>query len=220
MDETNFEGRSLRSKEAFIRSRLDKNRVYRNEAIPFPYVQLKHPSARNLPGMMHPPAPLSALLPLLAEGNYLELTAHTPYVVVEYRNHAAEVEQARKKKGAPKAPETKEIQLTWAVSDGDLSHKLEKTRSSLLEGARVDLVFGPKKRTPLPTPERREEILTKSLELLTDVAVERSPRKDEKLMSSLFLQRNPSISVADAAKLKPQKEMSGLEAYLASHGST
>jgi translation initiation factor IF-3 len=100
--------------------------------------------------------------------------------------------QSRKagKLSRPRQIQQKEVQLTWGVADGDLSHKLNKVRQELEKGNKVDLVFAPKAGTKAPSPVARQGRMESAMRMLGDVAKEWKERETKGLVVVIFLQEN------------------------------
>jgi translation initiation factor IF-3 len=169
-----------------------------NEAIPFALVQLADPQT----GKLHPPAPLRVLLQGIDKTtHYLQLVSSAPPVVKLFDRKAEwAAEKARRVTARDRAhpPKSKELVMTWGVAVGDLAHKLEKAREFLAAGDRVDVLFSPKKKTPVPSPAERKALLQKALDVVRGVGVEWKPRTEERLITTLHLARDPTAA-------KPQK---------------
>ncbi|KAI0722029.1 hypothetical protein C8T65DRAFT_172897 [Cerioporus squamosus] len=160
----------------------------RNEAIRYRFVRLVNPET----GALDPPAPLKDILARVdRKRQYLELVIEKPEPIVKFinvkdlynRDKAKRVQQV-----LGRAPEEKEVQLTWGVDAGDLAYKLRKARSELKDGNRVSLVFAPKKGQARPTPEEQTKIVDEALRLLEDVGRERKERDVRKEVVALFLE--------------------------------
>ncbi|KAI0751213.1 hypothetical protein C8Q80DRAFT_1119067 [Daedaleopsis nitida] len=148
----------------------------RNEAIPHKLVRFVNPETKTL----EPPRPLSAVLAFVdRKRQYLELVAERPEPIVKLidvkdrydRNRARRVQQV-----LGRAPEEKELQLTWGVAAGDLAFKLRKAREDLVDGDRVSLVFAPKKGQAVLNDQERTRAVDEALRLLEDVGRERKER--------------------------------------------
>jgi translation initiation factor IF-3 len=60
--------------------------------------------------------------------------------------HEKKVEAARKQAKGVVGPPQKNLELNWAIGGGDLKHRMQKLEQFLLEGRRVEILLGPKKR--------------------------------------------------------------------------
>jgi translation initiation factor IF-3 len=178
----------------------------RNEDIRADFVQLVDPVSKAL----LPAAPLRVILAAMdKDTHWCELVnqpAPPAPPIVRMVSQRDEYQKARKLQAKKlKPPKMVEIQLSWGVDVGDLDHKLAKAKKELVnEGNRVDLVFALKKKSPLPTPDKREDLLNKTMEHLTGVAVEWKPRTNDKAISILHLQRDPSLPPPEPASNKTQ----------------
>jgi translation initiation factor IF-3 len=65
----------------------------------------------------------------------------------------------RQAKGQSPGPSMKNLELNWAIASGDLKHRLEKMKSFLREGRKVEILLGPKKKSRKATPEEAESVL-------------------------------------------------------------
>jgi translation initiation factor IF-3 len=65
----------------------------------------------------------------------------------------------RQAKGQSTGPSMKNLELNWAIAGGDLKHRLEKLKSFLVEGRKVEVLLGPKKRGRKATPEEAASVL-------------------------------------------------------------
>ncbi|RPD62091.1 hypothetical protein L226DRAFT_613415 [Lentinus tigrinus ALCF2SS1-7] len=160
----------------------------RNEAIRHRFVRLVNPET----GALDPPTDIKEILARVdRKRQYLELVTETPEPIVKFinvkdmynRDKAKHVQQQ-----LGRAPEEKEVQLTWGVDAGDLAYKLRKARSELKDGNRVSLVFAPKKGQARPTPEEQTKMVDEALRLLEDVGRERKEREVRKEIVALFLE--------------------------------
>jgi translation initiation factor IF-3 len=164
-------------------------RRFRNEKIPFPIVRLVDPVTKSL----CPPAPLLSVLAQIKDPktHHVELVTDTPQPIVRIvdtkEEHRKYKEQKQRVRASAKAQERKEIQLTWGVASGDFLHKLDKVRQELQRGAKVDLIFAPKRRQPLPGKQDVIIRLQETLQALSDVGKECAPRKEENNVVVLHL---------------------------------
>jgi translation initiation factor IF-3 len=166
----------------------------KDERIPFQVVSLLDSET----GQLHPSGPLRVLLGSInRRKHHLELVAAEPEPVVKIVENdegllqfRLKKDKKRKLKEGGKSQESKEIQMTWQVSDGDFSNKLSKAREELVKGSRVDIVFALKSGQPLPGPMIRTNRLDAVVEALADVADEYSTR-DEKQYGNAALHLKP-----------------------------
>ncbi|PIL36636.1 hypothetical protein GSI_00325 [Ganoderma sinense ZZ0214-1] len=172
----------------------------RNEAINFAYVRLVNPET----GTLDPPAPLSSiLLRVQRKTQYLELVTEKPEPIVKIIDTKLRYTRSKAKREQQqlnRAPEEKELQLTWGVAVGDLQFKLKKAREDLLDGNRVTLIFAPKKGQQVPAPPDQQTMIEEAVRLLEDVGRERKERAAQKHMIALFLD-----------SLRPRKQTHELE---------
>jgi translation initiation factor IF-3 len=73
--------------------------------------------------------------------------------------HERKIEAARKlAKGAVGEPQ-KNLELNWAIEAGDLKHRLNKFQQFLIEGKKVEILLGPKKKGRKATPDEANAVL-------------------------------------------------------------
>ncbi|GJJ16269.1 hypothetical protein Clacol_010565 [Clathrus columnatus] len=91
-------------------------------------------------------------------------------------------EKARRKSAqqSKKAQDAKEVQMTWAVDENDFMNKLKDAKTCLLKGSPVDIIFAPKKNTPIPSANGRQAKMDRIIEYLQDIAKEYKERTFEK----------------------------------------
>lgn len=58
-------------------------------------------------------------------------------------------------------PSGKNLELNWAIAAGDLKHRLKKLKEFLLQGRKVEILIGPKRRGRVATPEEGKDVLEK-----------------------------------------------------------
>ena len=147
----------------------------KNEDIKYSHVQVV-----NSEGKLDPPRPLTAILASIERKDYFVqlVTDDQPIVKIMNRKEMYEKSKALKKakKAAERSSEEKEIQMTWGVAIGDLSHKISKVREELEKRNRVNLIFAPKKGQPVPSPNERNEKMNEILEMLKDIGQESRSR--------------------------------------------
>lgn len=161
----------------------------RNEAIKHTVVRLVNPQT----GALEPPARLRDVLPRVdRKKQYLELVVEKPEPIVKIINLKERYDRQRAKhiqQVLGRAPEEKELQVTWGVGAGDLAFKLRKAREDLTAGDRVTLVFAPKKGQKTPeTPEEKNKFVEEALRLLEDVGRERKDRTAQNHVVALYLE--------------------------------
>ena len=160
----------------------------RNEAIKYQFVRLVNPET----GTLDPPASLKEILARVdRKRQYLELVLDKPEPIVKFINVKDMYNRTKSKhvqKVLGRAPEEKEVQLTWGVDAGDLAYKLRKARSELMDGNRVTLVFAPKKGQARPSPEEQTKIVEEALRLLAEVGRERKEREVRNEIVAVFLE--------------------------------
>lgn len=99
----------------------------------------------------------------------VQLTEDNPYPVCkivskkdEYAAEKRRKEQQREiKQAAAKERSVKTLELNWAIDGNDLAHRLEKVRTFLEEGRRVEIVLAAKKRGRKASKEECAEVLAK-----------------------------------------------------------
>lgn len=73
--------------------------------------------------------------------------------------HEKKVDVARKQAKGVTGPPQKNLELNWAIGGGDLKHRINKLQEFLLEGRRVEVLLGPKKKGRKATPEEASGVL-------------------------------------------------------------
>lgn len=94
------------------------------------------------------------------------------------------------KKSAKKARDSKELQMTWAVEENDLMHKLKDARRYLQKGHLVDIAIARKKNAPFPPPNERQNRADQLIESLRDVAQEHKERTFKGGVLTIYLKSN------------------------------
>ena len=130
---------------------------------------------------------------LTRKTHYLELVARKPEPIVKIVSSRELYIRAKEKpaqRQASRAPEEKEVQLTWAIASGDMHIKLKKAREDLAEGHRCNIVFAPRKgsRQPPPPPEDQARVIDDTLRFLADVGRECRARDTSKRAVVLFVE--------------------------------
>ncbi|TFK56210.1 hypothetical protein OE88DRAFT_1731822 [Heliocybe sulcata] len=160
----------------------------RNEKIPYRTVRLVDPETSKLLA----PTPLTELLKVFDDNKFfLELVATNPEPIVKLVNKREARQrrlEARKQERTTKKDE-KEIQMTWKIAGGDLSHKLKKVRQELEKGNRINLVYALKKGQQLPTPQEKDNIVRGTLDQLEDIAREWKPREQAPRLTVIYLEK-------------------------------
>ena len=88
-----------------------------------------------------------------------------PYPVCKMidKKYMREVESAKQKAKKEIKRQTKQLEISWTVSDNDLSHRLVRLKEFLEKGWQVELVFGAKRKGWMgrrkATPEDIERVL-------------------------------------------------------------
>jgi len=72
--------------------------------------------------------------------------------------HEKKVEAARKQAKGVVGPPQKNLELNWAIGGGDLKHRISKLEQFLLEGRRVEVLLGPKKKGRKATDEEARTV--------------------------------------------------------------
>ncbi|KAF2628573.1 hypothetical protein BU25DRAFT_38172 [Macroventuria anomochaeta] len=72
--------------------------------------------------------------------------------------HERKVDAARKQAKGITGPPQKNLELNWAIGGGDLKHRLNKLQDFLLEGRRVEVLLGPKKKGRKATAEEASAV--------------------------------------------------------------
>lgn len=84
-----------------------------------------------------------------------------------------EREIERRKAGKEKKQQTKQLEVSWTIGDGDLGHRLGRLKEFLGKGWKVELLFGVKRKgwnqKREPTPEEIVKVLEKIREAIKEV---------------------------------------------------
>ncbi|KAF3047005.1 hypothetical protein E8E12_010220 [Didymella heteroderae] len=72
--------------------------------------------------------------------------------------HEKKVEAARKQAKGVVGPPQKNLELNWAIGGGDLKHRIQKLEQFLLEGRRVEVLLGPKKKGRKATADEADTV--------------------------------------------------------------
>jgi translation initiation factor IF-3 len=160
----------------------------KNDKIPYKIVSLVDP----VTALLQPPRLLRDIIASVnPKTHHVELVTADPEPVVKIidKVEAFKFYKQKKKqlKEASKAQETKEIQMTWQVADGDFVNKLNKVRQELAKGYKVDIVFATKSGQPLPRPMIRTNRLNEAVTALEDVAEEYRARDERHGIAALHL---------------------------------
>lgn len=172
---TGLHGAGLRTFHSTHLRSSDKNLKLRDEDIRAPLVRLVDPASGQLQGPFQPRDILSkidrkayALLqvteaPAEARGRAEWHLNELPICRLISKRQAYQKER-EKKKASPSAAPPKVLQLSWNVTENDLTHKIARARKDLERGARLRTVIVSKKGTPRVLPgsqedERRTELV-------------------------------------------------------------
>ncbi|KAF8529247.1 hypothetical protein BU17DRAFT_10470, partial [Hysterangium stoloniferum] len=153
-------------------------------------IKLKEVELVDEQGKLHPPMLLTELLSQVdLKEHYVQLIARDKTLVKIFsKSQEFQKEKARKAAAAKsRSGSEKEIQMTWGVAAHDLAHKLNKVRIDLRKGHNVDVVFAPKKRTTLPSPQERDKKVEVIMEALSDCAKEQRARTFERGVLTVHL---------------------------------
>lgn len=188
-------------------------------------VPVRHAARREMPGSNHlrdrdiphrivqlvgddgrlgPQTPLSHILASIdPKTHFVELVSAdpTPIVKIQSKKENYEKQKAfqKRQKEVATTRVRKEIQMTWGVEPGDLAHKLKKARKEFDKGNRVDLAFAPKVNQKPPHPDAMAARLNEVLDTLSDIATEWLPRRMEKGVAVMYLQKQPPKGAKAAA---------------------
>ncbi|SHO78563.1 Uncharacterized protein MSYG_2910 [Malassezia sympodialis ATCC 42132] len=165
---TGLRGAGLRTFHSTLLRASDKNLKLRDEDIRAPLVRLVDPASGQLQGPFQPSDILAkidrkayALLQVTeapaeardrAEWHISEL----PICRLISKRQAYQKER-EKKKAPPRAAPPKVLQLSWNVTENDLTHKVARARKDLERGARLRTVIVSKKGTPRVLPGSQED---------------------------------------------------------------
>jgi len=138
-----------------------------NEEITARMIQLVNPETNALD---EPATRYDVLANLdLKTHRLIQLSEGKPYpvckIVSKKEEYAAEKRrkdaQKEIKQAAAKERSVKTLELNWAIDGNDLAHRLEKVRTFLEEGRRVEIVLAAKKRGRKASKEECQEVLEK-----------------------------------------------------------
>ncbi|KAJ7087293.1 hypothetical protein B0H15DRAFT_843390 [Mycena belliarum] len=122
----------------------------------------------------------------------VELVDTTPRPIVKILDRKlafAKLKEAKaKKRDTARKNMLKEVQLTWTSAQSDIDHKLARVRTCLEFGARADIVFSNKAKTPAPTPAVMQKKLQDALDMMADVATECKPIEWRRNIAVIHLQ--------------------------------
>jgi translation initiation factor IF-3 len=76
--------------------------------------------------------------------------------------------ERRAEKGLGSGKPPKNLELNWAISPGDLKHRLNKLKEFLGEGRKVEILLGPKRRGRVATREECLEVLKRVREAVAE----------------------------------------------------
>ncbi|OBZ71983.1 hypothetical protein A0H81_08097 [Grifola frondosa] len=163
-----------------------QKRNKRNNEIGHRWVRLVDPKT----GALGEPTNLQDLLATIdLKGFFLELVSEKPDPIVKLMSKRQLFDEGKaRKKAKGKGVEEKEVQLTWGVSSGDLSHKLQKVRTDLQDGHRVSVVYAPKAGQTQLSPQAMAAQVQETVDLLADVGKEWKPRIVEKRAAAIYLE--------------------------------
>ncbi|KAJ7265898.1 hypothetical protein B0H12DRAFT_1179770 [Mycena haematopus] len=123
---------------------------------------------------------------------WVELVAVVPQPVVKIVEKKAAVAAQKKlrerQRVSARKNTVKEVQLTWGSEPGDLEHKLDRVRSLLEIGVKVDIVFSTKPKTLPPSVAVQQAKVKDTIESLADISKEWKPAEWRKDMAAIFLQ--------------------------------
>ena len=134
---------------------------------------------------------------------YVELVSEKPEPIVKLIR-ASEVYNKKRAQADRKkiVRDQKEVQLSWAISEADLAHKLEKVREELELGNRVDLAYLHKSGQTIPTKEEMEARAEETLKALEDAGAPWKPLTSTKTSLILHLQGHNDPAAAGTLDLR------------------
>jgi translation initiation factor IF-3 len=117
----------------------------------------------------------------------VQLTEGNPYpvckIISKKEEYAAEKrrkeQQKESKQAAAKERSVKTLELNWAIDGNDLAHRLEKVKTFLEEGRKVEIILAAKKRGRKASKEECEEVLGKIREVAEGVRGAKEPKPFE-----------------------------------------
>ncbi|KAI1361949.1 hypothetical protein F5Y08DRAFT_313440 [Xylaria arbuscula] len=148
----------------------------RNEDIPYRWVRVADAS-----GVLSAAQPIRNVIAALPEGHTLIMVAPPPEksppssdqgtttitppaAICRIENTLLKSQQAREAREREKqeraaAPQTKTLELNWAIAAHDLSHKMKRLAEFLSKGLRVEIIFARKRGSRVATAEEQEGVL-------------------------------------------------------------
>jgi len=167
---------------------LRSNEVHpKNERIPFKNVFVIDSETNKV---LEREIPLQNLLASVDRSVYfIQLVAREPRPLVRIVAQSEDyLKRKLKRKTKAKTVDTKEVQCTWSLASGDLRHKMERVRAHTMKGDRVNVVFTPKHKVPVPPPRIRDQLLDEALSYVREDCKEAQPRTVEGLRVTLHLE--------------------------------
>ncbi|KAF2180897.1 hypothetical protein K469DRAFT_692444 [Zopfia rhizophila CBS 207.26] len=97
------------------------------------------------------------------------------------QQHKTKLDIQRKaaKGGVGKGAGIKNLELNWAIDGNDLRHRLEKMKGFLMEGRKVEVLLGPKRKGRQATMEECEKVLQKIREAVAECKGSGESKKPE-----------------------------------------
>lgn len=108
---------------------------------------------------------------------------------------------------ADKTPPLKNLELNWAIAQGDLKHRLEKMKSFLKEGKRVEVTFGPRKRGRQATEAEARELLKAVGDAVNDCKGAKEDKREGSVGGVMtILLHGKKLTEEEPKKAEPKKE--------------
>lgn len=159
----------LRSHVRLATSQSGANRLI-NSKIPHQFVTIIQPDGK----LSENPVKLDMLLRQIDQTTeFIELISsrEKPLVKIRNKKEALEQEKLVKKKRAASRVVNKELQLSWVISQGDLTHKLLQARQYFQKGHVVSIQFAAKQGHLPPSPPDRQKLIDQVHDALGDIAI-------------------------------------------------
>ncbi|KAG8817957.1 hypothetical protein FRC17_011026 [Serendipita sp. 399] len=162
-----------------------------NANIPHDFVKVVQSDGK----LSEKPIKLASLLQSINQSTeFVELVSDRDGAIVKIksRKEALKQEKDLKERKMANRVVTKQIQVSWVISDGDVQHKLAQARKYLEKGNHVWLVYSSKPGQIPPLAQDCDSLVKKIHTLLDDIAsVHRVDRLGKSLTSNTTVQYIP-----------------------------
>lgn len=103
-----------------------------------------------------------------------------PICKMFYKKRAREVELAQRKTQKENKKQTKQLEISWTVSDNDLGHRLGRLKEFLEKGWKVEIVFGAMRKGWMGRRKATEDDVSRVLERINSAVGEVEGAKEWK----------------------------------------